>query len=86
MTICDLKIGENAYVHKILGNKNLAKRLLALGCIEGAEIIIKGSAPFGDPLILNVRGFNLALRKKDAKNINVIRIKETCDENCCINR
>ena len=45
------------------------KRLLALGCIEGTTIEYKRCAPLGDPIIVNFRGFDLALRKKDAKNI-----------------
>ncbi|MDU2659232.1 MAG: FeoA domain-containing protein [Clostridium perfringens] len=51
------------------GHDGLAKRLLALGCIEGTEVKLKRVAPLGDPLIVNLRGFDLAIRKKDAKNI-----------------
>ena len=47
----------------------LAKRLLALGCVEGTEIEIKKIAPFGDPIVVRFRGFDLAIRKSDAKNI-----------------
>jgi len=71
MSICDLKPGEKALIDYICGDEKLAKRLLALGCIEGTEIAYKASAPFGDPIIINLRGFNLAIRKKDAKNIFV---------------
>lgn len=71
MSICDLKPGEKALIDCISGDEKLAKRLLALGCIEGTEIAYKASAPFGDPIIINLRGFNLAIRKKDAKNIFV---------------
>ena len=71
MSICDLKLGEKALIATISGDEKLAKRLLALGCIEGTEVSLKASAPFGDPIIINLRGFNLAIRKKDAKNIFV---------------
>lgn len=71
MCICDLMPGEKGYVHAIYGDEKLAKRLQALGCIEGTEISIKRTAPLGDPIIINLRGFNLALRKKDAKNIHI---------------
>lgn len=69
MCINDLKIGEKAHVHIIEGNEKLAKRLLALGCVEGTEVTLKRKAPFGDPIIINLRGFDIALRSKDAKNI-----------------
>ncbi|WP_446899700.1 FeoA family protein [Clostridium sp. LBM24168] len=72
MSICDLKPGERALIKSIHGDKKLAKRLLALGCIEGTEIILKTLAPLGDPLVINLRGFDLAIRKNDAKNISVV--------------
>ncbi|WP_373898253.1 ferrous iron transport protein A [Haloimpatiens sp. FM7315] len=69
MSIVDLKPGDKALVDYILGNKKLTKRLLALGCIEGTPVLLKRVAPLGDPLIINFKGFDLAIRKKDAKSI-----------------
>lgn len=69
MSLCDLNLGEKAIIKEICGDKKLAKRLLALGCIEGTEIKLKRIAPLGDPIIINLRGFDLAIRKKDARNI-----------------
>jgi ferrous iron transport protein A len=69
MCICDLKIGEFGIINIVQGNEKLAKRLSALGCIEGTRVQLKRIAPLGDPMILNLRGYDLAIRKKDAKNI-----------------
>lgn len=69
MTVYDLKIGQKGNISNIDGNVKLAKRLLALGCIDNTEIEIKKIAPFGDPIIVRFRGFDLAIRKNDAKNI-----------------
>lgn len=69
MTVYDLKVGEKGTIHNINGNEKLAKRLLALGCINNTEIEIKKIAPLGDPIVINFRGLNLALRKSDAKSI-----------------
>ena len=69
MCLCDLKLGEKAKIHEINGNDKLTKRLHALGLIQGTEIELKRVAPLGDPLVVNLRGFDLAIRKKDAKNI-----------------
>lgn len=69
MTLYDLKIGQKGIINSIKVNSKLAKRLLALGCVEGTEIEVKKIAPFGDPIIVNFRGFNLAIRKSDAKSI-----------------
>ena len=69
MTVSDLKIGQKGIIANIYGNEKLVKRLLALGCITNTEREIKKIAPLGDPIIVRFRGFDLALRKSDAKNI-----------------
>lgn len=69
MSISDLKPGQMAVIDNIKGDDRFSKRLKALGCIEGTKITVKTCAPLGDPIIINLRGFNLAIRKKDAKNI-----------------
>lgn len=69
MTLYDLKIGQSGIVSEISGDFKLAKRLLALGCIKETKIKVKAHAPLGDPMIITLRGFDLAIRKKDAKNI-----------------
>ncbi|MCY6370916.1 FeoA family protein [Clostridium ganghwense] len=71
MSISDLRPGEEGFIDRIIGNEKLSKRLLALGCIEGTKVSVKTSAPFGDPIIIKVRGFDLAIRKKDAQNIKI---------------
>ena len=68
-TVFDLKIGEKGIINNINGNDKLARRLLALGCINNTEIEVKKIAPFGDPILVSFRGFNIAIRKADAKNI-----------------
>lgn len=75
MSIYDLRPGERAYVSDIIGDKKLAKRLLALGAIEGTEVLVKAAAPFGDPILINFRGFDLAIRKNDARNIVITNRK-----------
>ncbi|MGL4914130.1 MAG: FeoA family protein [Romboutsia sp.] len=71
MTVYDLKVGQKGIIDDINGNEKLAKRLLALGCINNTEIEIKKVAPFGDPILVRFRGFDLAIRKSDAKNISL---------------
>ncbi|MGL4797626.1 MAG: FeoA family protein [Paraclostridium sp.] len=71
MTVYDLKVGQKGIISNIFGNEKLTKRLLALGCIDETEIEVRKIAPFGDPIVIRFRGFDLAIRKKDAKNINL---------------
>lgn len=71
MTVYDLKVGQKGLIDNIDGNDKLVKRLLALGCINNTEIEVKKIAPFGDPIIIRFRGFDIALRRSDAKNISL---------------
>ena len=71
MTVYDLRIGQKGIINNINGNVKLAKRLLALGCIDDTEIEVKKVAPFGDPIVVRFRGFDIAIRKSDAKNISL---------------
>ena len=71
MNVSDLKVGQKGIIDNIDGNEKLVKRLLALGCIANTEIEVKNIAPLGDPIVIRFRGFDLALRKSDAKNISL---------------
>jgi len=71
MTLNDVGIGEEVTVSCVLGDTKLSKRLLALGCVSGTKVLVKKIAPLGDPMLVSFRGFDLAIRKKDAKNIHV---------------
>ncbi len=54
---------------------NLLKRKLTdMGLIKGTEFKVEGQAPLGDPIKINLRGYNLAIRKSDAKNILIEQI------------
>lgn len=71
MTITQLANGQKGKIVSINGDVRLKKRLMALGAIEGTDICVTKRAPLGDPLVVNIRGFNIAIRKKDANNISV---------------
>lgn len=69
MTIFSMKVGQSGTVRDVEGDPRLAKRLKALGCVKGTEVKVKLVAPLGDPILISFRGFDLAIRKRDAKNI-----------------
>ncbi|MBO1263882.1 ferrous iron transport protein A [Proteiniclasticum sp. SCR006] len=71
MCVNDLKLGEKAFVRNVFGDEKLVKRLSALGCTEGCQIEVVNRAPFGDPIVLSLRGSSMAIRKKDAGSIMV---------------
>lgn len=69
ITLKDVKPGETAVVIDILGKSNIRKRLIDMGITPGVKIFIRKIAPLGDPLEINLRGYELTLRKEIAKNI-----------------
>ena len=70
-TLRDVKVGQSARVVKLHGEGALKRRIMDMGITKGVEIYVRKVAPLGDPLELNVRGYELSLRKADAELIEV---------------
>ena len=70
-TLRDVKIGETAVIEKLHGEGALKRRIMDMGITKGAEIYVRKTAPFGDPIEVTVRGYELSLRKADAEMIEV---------------
>lgn len=68
----NLKCGESARILSLeQGNKLLARRMYEMGLTKGTVIKIKKIAPFGDPVSIELRGYELCLRRRELKNIEV---------------
>ncbi len=70
-TLKDLQIGETAIVVKITGAGPTKRRIMDMGVIKGAKVMVRKVAPLGDPIEVNLRGYELSLRKAEAENIIV---------------
>ena len=68
----DLKMNENGYIKKVNSNINFKKRLLDLGFITNTLITPVLINPSGDSRAYEIRGCLIAIRNKDAKNIDII--------------
>lgn len=77
MTLDQLEIGETGYVDVVGGNGALRQHFLDMGLIPGAEVTIVKYAPMGDPIEMRIHGYELTLRRDDAKNITVHKVKKT---------
>ena len=71
MILTNLPIGETAKVVSVNGNNAVTKRLMEMGVVPGVKVKVIKSAPFGDPIQILVRGYNLAMRKNEADAIEV---------------
>ena len=70
--LSDLKIGQRAKVLGIHMDKpDIRRHLLDMGITRGTEILIKKIAPLGDPVDIELRGYELCIRKEEMKNIDV---------------
>ena len=70
-TLKDVKVGESAIVAKLHGEGAVKRRIMDMGITRGVEIFVRKVAPLGDPMELNLRGYELSLRKADAEMIEV---------------
>ena len=70
-TLKDVKVGKSVKVVKLHGEGAIRRRIMDMGITKGVEIYVRKLAPLGDPMELNVRGYELSLRKSDAEMIEV---------------
>lgn len=70
-TANDLRPGQRGIVEKITCESSLRRRIADMGITPGVEVLMKRVAPFGDPIQIHVRGFDLSLRKATAQNIQI---------------
>ena len=70
-TLGDVKVKETAVVVKLHGDGPVRRRIMDMGITKGVEIYVRKVAPLGDPMELNLRGYELTLRKADASMIEV---------------
>lgn len=70
-TLKDAKIGETVMVKKLNGVGAVKRRIMDMGITKGSEIYVRKVAPLGDPVEINIRGYELTLRKFDAEMVIV---------------
>lgn len=70
-TLRDVKVGETVRVVRLYGEGAVKRRIMDMGLTRGVELHVRKVAPLGDPMELNVRGYELSVRKADAGMIEV---------------
>ena len=71
MTLTEVPVGSTCRVVKLHGEGPVKRRIMDMGITKGVEIFVRKVAPLGDPMELNVRGYELSVRKADAELIEV---------------
>ena len=70
-TLKDVQVGETVTVAKLHGEGPVKRRIMDMGLTKGTSVYVRKVAPLGDPMELNLRGYELSLRKADAEMIEV---------------
>ena len=71
MTIDDLKVGQSGTIAQVGGEGALRLRFLDMGLIAGTKVTLRKVAPMGDPIQIQVRGYELTIRREDAARITM---------------
>lgn len=70
-TLKEVKCGDSVSVVKLHGEGAVKRRIMDMGITKGTQVFVRKVAPFGDPVEVTVRGYELSLRKADAEMIEV---------------
>ena len=70
-TLRQVKVGETVTVVKLHGEGAVNRRIMDMGITKGVQVYVRKVAPLGDPVEVNVRGYELSIRKNDAEMIEV---------------
>jgi len=68
-TLDKLKVGEKGTVVSVGGKGQIKQRMMDMGLVPGSEVTVVRVAPLGDPIEVSLKGYNLSLRKSEAKDI-----------------
>ena len=75
MTVNDLKIGQSGIITTVGGEGSLRNRFLDMGLIPHTRVTLQKVAPMGDPMEIRVRGYELTLRREDARQIEIREVE-----------
>ena len=71
-TLKQAKVGQTVTVAKLHGEGAVRRRIMDMGITKGVDIYIRKVAPLGDPIEVNVRGYELSLRRADAEMVEIL--------------
>ncbi len=69
--LSEFKVGETGLIKKVEGEGRIRRRLFDMGVTPGATCFLRKKAPLGDPIEVNLRGYELTLRKDEAQYVYV---------------
>ena len=70
-TLKDAQVGQTVTVARLNGTGPVKRRIMDMGITKGVQIYVRKVAPLGDPMELNVHGYELSVRKADAEMVEI---------------
>ena len=67
----EVPCGKSAKVVKVHGDGSVRRRIMDMGITKGCNVYVRKVAPFGDPIEITVRGYEMSIRKADAQMIEI---------------
>jgi ferrous iron transport protein A len=71
MVLSECRIGKKARVTALLLGESRRKRIMDLGLMPGTEVQVVRKAPLGDPIVVQVRGYQVSFRMSEARYIEI---------------
>ena len=70
-TMAEMTVGESATVGAVDASDAVGMRLMEMGLVPGVDVLLRGTAPLGDPLEFEVRGYRLSVRRSEAARVSL---------------
>lgn len=67
--LSEMSVGESGLVTRVTAEGRIKRRLFDMGVTPGAEVYVRKRAPLGDPIEVNIRGYELTLRDSEAETV-----------------
>ncbi len=74
MNLSEIKPKKRVRILRMQGSGGISRRMLDMGCVKGTVVDVLKVAPLGDPIEIRIKGYNLSLRKEEARGIEVEEI------------
>lgn len=71
-TLKEAKVGDTVTVARVHGEGPVRRRIMDMGLTKGVQVLVRKVAPLGDPMELNIRGYELSIRKADAAMVELV--------------
>ena len=70
-TLREISCGDTVTVKKLSGEGPVRRRIMDMGITKGGQVYVRKVAPLGDPVEVNVRGYELSLRREETQRIEM---------------